>query len=142
MIQHFNKAFLDELTSRAQTSGRKRMHYDLRDTEQDTSMRMLNAIEPESRVPIHRHTMTSEDVLVVRGECEEVMYEEDDTGHTLREIARVHIKAGSEVVMCHVPQGMYHTCISLASGTVIYEAKNTCYDSQTTEEVWTGDIIF
>lgn len=120
---------LDELTENARKCSRHRMHYDMRDSEEDGSMRMLNAIEPETTIPIHRHSETSEDVIVLRGEAVEVLY--DSTG---REVERYHLLAGSECVACHVPQGQYHTCKSLKSGTVIFEFKNGKYDPEKTEE--------
>lgn len=138
MLTRFNKAFLDDLSAKARASERKRMHYDLRDTPEDGSMRMLNAIEPGTFIPVHRHTMTSEDVLVVRGECEEVLYSQVDDH--LVEAARIHMQAGTSEMMCHVPQGQFHTCISLAPDTIIYEAKNTRYDPHTTEDIWNGHI--
>ena len=49
------QALLDELTVKAKASPRLRMNLDLRDTDEDTSQRMLNAIEPDSPLPIHRH---------------------------------------------------------------------------------------
>ncbi len=56
-------AFLDALTERAKRSERLRMHYDLRDSAEDRSMRMLNALEPGTVIPVHRHNDTSEDVV-------------------------------------------------------------------------------
>lgn len=65
-----DSGLLDELTARAKASPRLRMNYDLRDGVDEESMRMLNAIEPGSVIPIHRHMMTSEDVVVLRGGCD------------------------------------------------------------------------
>lgn len=123
---------LDELTASAKVNERKRIHYDLRDSEDEESMRMLNAIEPDSVIPIHRHTMTSEDVVVIRGCVEEVLY--DDCG---KEVDRVRLRAGSDCVACHVPRGQYHTCVSLESGSVIIEFKTTKYDKEKSEVVIT-----
>ena len=92
-------------------------------------MRMLNAIEPETIIPIHRHTMTSEDVVVLRGKAEEILY--DNQGN---EVERILMIPGSDCMGCHVPQGQYHTCLSLESGTVIIEFKNTKYDPVRSEE--------
>jgi len=125
-----DKELLDSLTAKAQESGRKRMHYDLRDSEDENSMRMLNAIEPETEIPIHRHTMTSEDVVVLRGCVEEVIY--DDCGH---EVDRVRLQIGTDCVACHVPKGQYHTCVSLESGSVIIEFKTTRYDVELSEDI-------
>lgn len=124
------KELLDELTGRAKASARLRMHFDLRDSEEDGSMRMLNAIEPETVIPVHRHRETSEDVIVLRGEAVEVLY--DSQG---REVERYHLVAGTECVACHVPKGQFHTCKSLRSGTVIFEFKNGRYDPVGTEEL-------
>ena len=50
---------LDNLTTQAQASPRLRMNLDLRNSDADSSQRMLNAIEPGSVVPIHRHQKSS-----------------------------------------------------------------------------------
>ena len=125
-----DKKLLDELTEKAKANPRHRMHYDLRDSEEDGSMRMLNAIEPETVIPIHRHADTSEDVIVLRGEAMEVLC--DSSGV---EVERYHLVAGSDSMACHVPKGVFHTCKSLRSGTVIFEFKNGKYDPEGTEEL-------
>ena len=126
---NFDNLLLNRISDMARKNPRKRQHYDLRDSEDDTCMRMLNAIEPETVIPIHRHTMTSEDVVVLRGKAEEVLY--DDNGN---EVDRILMIASSECMGCHVPQGQYYTCLSLESGTVIIEFKNTKYDPEKSEE--------
>ena len=128
---NYTNDFLAELTARAQNNPRKRQHYDLRDSEEDTSMRMLNAIEPDTVIPVHRHTMTSEDVVVLRGSAVEIIY--NDLGEV---VEMVTMKPGSECVGCHVPMGAWHTCRSMESGTVRVEFKNTMYDATTSEEIW------
>jgi len=124
-----DKVFLDRLTEEAKASPRKRMHYDLRDDENDLSMRMLNAMEPETVIPIHRHNATTEEIVVLRGEVEEILY--DDQGN---EVEHYHLKAGGDAMACRVPIGQYHTCRSLKSGTVIIEFKRGMYDPATTED--------
>lgn len=49
------QALLDELTAQAKASHRLRMNYDLRNTSEDKSQRMLNALEPGTPLPVHRH---------------------------------------------------------------------------------------
>ena len=124
-----DELLLDVLKEKAKANPRHRMHYDLRDSEDDGSMRMLNAIEPETVIPIHRHADTSEDVIVLRGEAVEVLFDSEG-----REVERYRMAAGSECMACHVPKGMYHTCRSIKSGTVIFEFKNGKYDPNGTEE--------
>ena len=123
-----DKILLDELTEKAKASPRLRANYDLRDSADDESQRILNAIEPGTVIPVHRHSMTSEDVAILRGQAEFILY--DDEGH---EVSRCLLIPGGEVPAVHVPIGQYHTCKSLESGTVIMEFKNTKYDPKGTE---------
>ena len=123
-----DNTFLDALTEKAKASPRFRMHYDLRDTTEDPCMRMLNALEPETVVPIHRHSETSEDVICIRGCVEEVLYDAEG-----KEVERYRLEPGTECMACHVPMNQYHTCISLESGSVIVEFKNGKYDPVRTE---------
>lgn len=124
-----NYALFDELTAKAKASPRLRMNFDLRDSNDDESMRMLNALEPGTAIPVHRHNDTSEDVVVLRGVVEEVLF--DDSGV---EVERYRLVHGSDCVACHVPKGQYHTCLSLESGSVIIEFKNGKYDKEKTED--------
>ena len=118
-----NKELLNNLTEQAKVNPRLRQHYDLRDSENDTSQRMLNAIEPGTVIPIHRHPDTSEDVVVLRGMAEEVLF--DDNG---QETARYQLIPGGDIPAIHVPKGQWHTLRSLQPGTVIFESKNGKYD--------------
>ncbi len=61
------QALMDDLTAQAKASPRLRMNYDLRNSAADGSQRMLNAIEPGSPLPIHRHRRSSETVVCLRG---------------------------------------------------------------------------
>ncbi len=122
--------FLDALTELAKRSERLRMHYDLRDTSKEQSMRMLNALEPGTVIPIHRHNDTSEDVVCLRGCVEEVLY--DDAGN---EVSRLRLSPQSGVLHCHIPIGQFHTCRSLESGSVIIEFKAGKYNPQLTEDI-------
>ena len=72
------EAILDNLTEQAKASPRLRMNLDLRNSSDDQSQRMLNAIEPGSDMPIHRHQHTSETVVCVRGCLVEEFYDELD----------------------------------------------------------------
>ena len=74
-----DQKLLDDLTAQAKASSRLRMAYDLRNTPEDNSQRMLNAIEPGTEIPIHRHRDTSETILCVRGHFQECLY--DDNGN-------------------------------------------------------------
>lgn len=115
---------LDELTAKAKESPRLRMNLDLRDSAEDTSQRMLNAIEPGSPLPIHRHQTTSETVVCIRGRLVEEFY--DDLERTCTE--HIELSLGGPVVALNIPAGQWHTVQALESGTVILEMKNGKYE--------------
>ena len=115
---------LDELTAKAKESPRLRMNLDLRDSAEDTSQRMLNAIEPGSPLPIHRHQNTSETVVCLRGRLVEEFY--DDLERTCTE--RIELSPNGPIVALNIPAGQWHTVQALESGTVILEMKNGAYE--------------
>lgn len=119
-----DKELLDNLTAQAKASPRLRMNLDLRNSPEDTSQRMLNAIEPGSEVPIHRHQKTSETVVVLRGRVVEEYYDE------LERIceATYEISPEGPVMALNIPAGQWHTLRSLKSGTVILEVKDGAYE--------------
>ena len=118
------QALLDDLTAKAKESPRLRMNLDLRDSAEDTSQRMLNAIEPGSPLPIHRHQNTSETVVCLRGRLVEEFY--DDLERTCTE--RIELSPNGPVVALNIPAGQWHTVQALESGTVILEMKNGQYE--------------
>ena len=118
----------------AAASPRRRMHYDLRTQVeepewQDTSQRMLNVMMKDTVIPIHRHSETSETVIVLRGSGDEVIYNKKG-----EETERVALRYGSNCAAVQVPRNAYHTFIPHEDGTVIFEAKDRAYDPEKTEE--------
>ena len=118
------QAILDSLTEQAKASERLRMNLDLRDSETDTSQRMLNAIEPGSPLPIHRHRHTSETVVCLRGRLVEEFY--DELERVCSET--IELSPNGPVVAVNIPAGQWHTVRALESGTVILEMKNGKYE--------------
>ena len=125
-----DQALLDKLTEEAKASPRLRMNLDLRNDGNDTSQRMLNAIEPSSPLPIHRHTKTSETVVCLRGHLREIYY--NDRGDVTDVI---ELAPNSECVALNIPAGQWHTVEVLESGTVILEAKDGAYQPQRPEDI-------
>ena len=118
------QAILDELTAKAKASPRLRMNLDLRNSAEDTSQRMLNAIEPGSPLPIHRHQNSSETVVCLRGRLIEEFY--DDLERTCTD--RIELSPNGPVVALNIPIGQWHTVQALESGTVIMEVKDGPYE--------------
>lgn len=125
-----DKAVLDDLTARAKASPRLRMNMDLRNSSEDGSQRMLNAIEPGSPLPIHRHTKSSETVVCLRGHLRELFY--NDAGEVTEVI---DLRPGGDCVALNIPVGQWHTVEVLESGTVILECKDGPYEPQRPEDV-------
>lgn len=114
---------LDQLTAQAKESPRLRMNMDLRNSPEDESQRMLNAIEPGSPLPVHRHRASSETVVCLRGRLVEEFY---DAAGVCTET--VELAPGGPVVALNIPVGQWHTVRALESGTVILECKDGKYE--------------
>lgn len=131
MTDKITQALLDSLTEKAKASPRLRANYDLRNSENDKSQRMLNAIEPGSPLPIHRHQKTSETVVCLRGRLVWEFYDE------LERICTdyIELSPNGQVVALNVPAGQWHTVKALESGSVILECKEGAYEPQREEDV-------
>lgn len=92
---------------------------------------MLNAIEPGSLVPIHRHRNTSETVVCLRGKLVEEFYDELERICT----DRIELSPNGPVVALNIPAGQWHTVQSLESGTVIMEVKDGAYEPLGPEDI-------
>ena len=114
---------LNSLTNQAKASPRLRMNHDLRNTGETHSQRMLNAIEPGSPVPVHRHRTSMETVVCLRGRIRQNFY--DDNGQV---VETVELVPGGEVAAVNIPMGQWHTVEVLESGTVIMEFKDGPYE--------------
>ena len=122
---------LDKLTAQAKESPRLRMNLDLRNSSADSSQRMLNAIEPGSVVPVHRHRGSSETLVVLRGRVVEEYYSSDGVVE-----ASYELSAGGPFCALNIPAGQWHTLRALESGTVILEMKDGAY-----EPIGAGDVM-
>lgn len=127
------QALLDKLTEEAKASPRLRMNYDLRNSSEDKSQRMLNAIEPGSPLPIHRHQKTSETVICLRGRLVWEYYDELERICT----ERIELSPNGPIVALNVPQGQWHTVKALESGSVIIECKDGSYEPQSPADILT-----
>lgn len=125
------KTILDELTAKAKVSDRLRYNLDLRNSADDQSQRMLNALEPGTVMPIHRHLGTSETCICIRGHFEEYFY--DENGNLTETIDMV---PGGFVL--NIEKGQWHSLKCLESGTILLEAKNGVYQPLSEDEVFKG----
>lgn len=113
---------LDDLSARARASERLRCNLDLRNSAEDKSQRMLNALEPGTVMLIHRHHASSETVVIIRGKICWLFY--DEAG---KETERVVLDANGDIRMLNVEKDKWHSLECLESGTVLMECKDGGY---------------
>ena len=141
----FDKELLGKLFEQAMENPRLRQNFDLRTSPADTSQRMLNALLPDTKVPIHQHEDTTETVICLCGKLDEVIYEEvvsseNDTLEfpqsmdaqnvsrkvSYREVERLHLNPAEAKYGCQIPKGAWHT-VEVIEPSVIFEAKDGAY---------------
>ena len=151
-LVQINKKLLDSLFEQAKENPRLRQNLDLRTSSADTSQRMLNALLPETVVPIHRHEDTTESVICLCVKLDEVIYEEvvtyeKNTSEALpmtidaqdvtrkveyREVQRIHLCPAEAKYGCQIPKGAWHT-VEVIEPSVIFEAKDGAYGEDGSE---------
>ena len=141
-IQLINDSLLSEMHDKARENERLRQNFDLRTTPEDMSQRMLNAMEPGTHVPIHRHTKTSETVICIEGCLDWVLFEKlpciDTSGpaydgetdvneRTFVEVSRFRICPREKLYGIQVPPMTWHS-VEVHEPSTILEVKNGAYD--------------
>ena len=125
-----DKELLDSLTEQACMNPRLRQAFDLRTSPEDNSQRILNAVEPGTVLPIHRHRTTTETIVCLRGKCVQYLY--DVNG---KQIDAIYLQPNSDVVGMSVEVGQWHRLEPLESGTVILECKDGKYEPLREEDI-------
>ena len=120
---------LDNLTEKAKASERLRANLDLRNSAEDLSQRMLNALEPGTVMPIHRHKGSSETCVCIRGHFEEYFYDSEG-----RLTETVDMVPGG--VVLNIEKGQWHSLKCLESGTILLEAKDGAYAPLAEDEIF------
>lgn len=121
---------LDKISAQAKANPRLRQNYDLRNSADDNSQRMLNALEPGTVMPIHRHRNSSETMVILRGSLIERFYDEE--GNLTEEVL---MRPGVQAGIVQVEKGRWHNLECLESGTVIFESKDGAYEPQAKEDL-------
>ena len=136
MIQ-IDKNLIRELYDKAVVNPRLRQNFDLRNSSEDNSQRMLNALMPGTDVPIHRHPQSNESVICLTGKLVEVLYEEEDftkdlpmgmdaqdvpSGRRFKESARYMLDPSVGNFGCVVPAGVWHS-VEVYEPSLIFETK-------------------
>ena len=125
-----DQKILDTLSQQAKANPRLRQAFDLRTTPEDQSQRILNAVQPGTILPIHRHTGSTETIIVLRGKVVQHYY--DDNGN---KTASYELAPNSAQVGMSIPVGQWHALESLEEGSVIFECKDGAYQPLSAEDI-------
>lgn len=125
-----DQKLMDELSAQAKANPRLRQAFDLRTTPEDGSQRILNAVEPGTVLPIHRHRGSTETIVVLRGKV--VQHYFDDNGN---KTASFELAPNTAQVAMSVPIGQWHALESLEEGSVIFESKDGPYVPLTEQDI-------
>lgn len=110
---------LDQLTAEARQNSRRRKNYNLHPTDAFVAHRLFNAMEPGSYIRPHRHLdpVKDETFVIIRGRLGVIMFDDDG------KVIGTSLLAPGETVAADIPHGCWHTAVSLAPGTIFFEAK-------------------
>ena len=106
------------MSEQAKESPRLRMNFNSHQSLEDKCHRMLNAVEPGTEVPIHRHPDKDESFVVLRGKVRSTTYNDDGTV-----IESVVLCQEDGLCGVDIPKGEWHKLESLESGSVVFECK-------------------
>lgn len=134
-MQIIDTDLMDKVSAQAKASASMRMNYNFHESLEDKCHRMLNAVEPGTQVPIHRHPTKDESFVVLRGKVRVNTYNDDGT-------------VIESVVLCQeeghygvdIKKGVWHNLESLAPDSVIFECKEGPFVELEVEGVMTVKV--
>ena len=117
MMKVIDNTLLNKVSTEAKESPRLRMNYNFHQSLEDKCHRFLNAVEPGTEVPIHRHPTKDESFVVLRGKVKVSTYNDDGSV-----IESVNLGQEGRYGV-DIPKNVWHNLESLESGSVIFECK-------------------
>lgn len=118
MMKLIDKQLLDEVSRQAKKSERLRMNYNFHQSLDEKCHRFLNAVEPGTKVEIHRHPTKDESFVLLRGRVIVKTYNDDGSVIESVELCPDEGKYG-----VNIPKGVWHNLESLESDSVFFECK-------------------
>lgn len=125
-----NSALLDSISWQARNSERLRMNFNFHTSPDAKSQRLLNAIEMDSVIPIHRHKNTAETYILLRGKIRVAFYTENGDITELVDLDPTNGNYGIDI-----PQGQWHSLEVLSPDSVIFEVKDGPYTPLSSEDI-------
>lgn len=129
-MQIIDNKLLNQISAEAAENIRLRKNFNLHASLDDKVQRLLNALEPGTILPIHRHKHTDETYFIVRGSLNVKLY---DVQKQLIEEVELNPAIGTYGVS--IPAGQWHTIEVKESGTVIFEVKEGPYSALSKEDI-------
>ena len=117
-----DEKLLDEVSAQAKASPRLRMNYNFHQSLDEKCHRMLNAVEPGTDIPIHRHPDKDESFVILRGKVRSTTYSDDGSV-----IDSVILSQEDGIYGVDIPKGVWHKLESLEPASVIFECKEGPY---------------
>lgn len=115
-----DRRLLDQLSTQARENPRLRKNWNIHPSDDFCCHRLLNAIEPGSYIRPHRHLDPTKDetFMIVRGRLGVILF--DEAGLVAKKIL---LAADGDTLAVDIPHGIFHGAVSLAPGTIFFEAK-------------------
>lgn len=129
-MQVIDNELLNEVSRQAKTNPRLRMNYNFHTSTESSVQRLLNALEPGTKIPVHRHRNTDETYILLRG-CIKILFYDDNGCEIESEI----INPQQASYGIHIPAGQWHSLEVLASESVIFEVKEGPYIPLRSEDI-------
>lgn len=133
-MELIDKILLDKVSIEAKQNPRLRKNYNFHNSLDDKSQRLLNALQPETELPIHRHPHTAETYLLLRGRIRVLFY--NDKGNLVETTVLDPLNG---LYGINIPAGQWHTINVLEPNTVIFETKDGPYIPLQEEDILNVD---
>ena len=109
---------IDSVVAKAKESPRLRMNYNFHESLDDKCHRLLNALEPGTVVPVHRHPTKDESFVILRGKIRVNTY--NDAGEVTESVV---LSPADGKYGVDIAKNVWHGVECLESGSVIFEVK-------------------
>ena len=113
-----DKKLLDKVTAQAKASPRLRMNYNFHQSLDEKCHRFLNAVEPGTEVPIHKHPTKDETFVILRGKVRVTTHNDD--GSIIDEVVLCPEEGKYRI---NIPKGVWHKLECIEKNSVIFECK-------------------
>ena len=127
-----NKELLDSISAQAKANERLRMNFNLHESLDSPSQRLINALEVGTIIPVHRHKYTSETYILIRGAIRLVLY--DALGNITESVV---LSPSTNNFGFNIPKYQWHSLEVLSPGTAIFEAKDGPYKPLSEDDILT-----